>query len=114
MKLIFTYIFLIFFLFSCEKSSDNIKPNVILIMADDIGYECIGVNGSNSYSTPILDSIASKGIRFTNAFSQPLCTPSRLKIMTGRPNYENYEYFGYLGSDKRTFETYLKKLLKEN
>ena len=108
MKLIFTYIFLIFFLFSCKKSSDNIKPNVILIMADDIGYECIGVNGSNSYSTPILDSIASKGIRFTNAFSQPLCTPSRLKIMTGRPNYENYEYFGYLGSDKRTFGNLFK------
>jgi len=102
MKFIFTYIFLIFFLFSCKKSPDNIKPNVILIMADDIGYECIGVNGSNSYSTPILDSMASKGIRFTNAFSQPLCTPSRLKIMTGRPNYENYEYFGYLGSDTLT------------
>jgi arylsulfatase A len=48
-------------------------------MADDIGYECIGVNGSNSYSTPILDSIASKGIRFTNAFSQPLCTPLKIK-----------------------------------
>jgi arylsulfatase A len=69
MKFIFTYIFLIFFFFLCEKSSYNKKPNVILIMADDIGYECIGVNGSNSYSTPILDSIASKGIRFTNAFS---------------------------------------------
>jgi arylsulfatase A len=67
MQFIFTYIFLIFFLY--EKSSYNKKPNVILIMADDIGYECIGVNGSNSYSTPILDSIASKGIRFTNAFS---------------------------------------------
>lgn len=91
-------------------SSQNNKPNVILIMADDIGYECIGVNGSDSYSTPILDSLSTKGVRFTNTFSQPLCTPSRVKIMTGKPNHENYEYFTYLGSDKRTFGN----LFKEN
>ena len=90
--------------------SQNNKPNVILIMADDIGYECIGVNGSDSYLTPILDSLSTKGIRFTNTFSQPLCTPSRVKIMTGKPNHENYEYFSYLGTDKRTFGN----LFKEN
>ena len=69
--------------------SQNNKPNVILIMADDIGYECIGVNGSDSYLTPILDSLSTKGIRFTNTFSQLLCIPSRVKIMTGKPNHEN-------------------------
>ena len=90
--------------------SQNNKPNVILIMADDIGYECIGVNGSDSYLTPILDSLSTKGIRFTNTFSQPLCTPSRVKIMTGKPNHENYEYFSYLGTDKRIFGN----LFKEN
>jgi arylsulfatase A len=79
-------------------------------MADDIGYECIGVNGSDDYNTPVLDSLSKSGIRFTNAFSQPLCTPSRVKIMTGKPNYENYKYFGYLGSNQKTFGN----LFKEN
>ena len=99
----------VFFIVQVVFSQNN-KPNVILIMADDIGYECIGVNGSDSYLTPILDSLSTKGIRFTNTFSQPLCTPSRVKIMTGKPNHENYEYFSYLGTDKRTFGN----LFKEN
>ena len=41
-------------------------------MADDIGFEGIGINGSLSYDTPVLDSLASNGINFTKAFSQPL------------------------------------------
>lgn len=94
--------------FSCQNILESSRPNVILIMADDIGYECIGVNGSNSYITPVLDSLSNHGIRFTNAYSQPLCTPSRVKIMTGKPNYENYEYFGYLGSDRKTFGNLFK------
>ena len=53
-------------------------------MADDIGFEGIGINGSLSYNTPVLDSLASNGINFTKAFSQPLCTPSRVKLMTGK------------------------------
>ena len=55
------------------------RPNVILIMADDIGFEALGVNGSTSYNTPILDSLAKNGINFTKALSQPLCTPSRIR-----------------------------------
>ena len=63
------------------------KPNIILIMADDMGYECLRSNGSTSYSTPRIDQMAQKGIRFTNAISQPLCTPTRVKIMTGLYNH---------------------------
>ncbi|MCK5705458.1 MAG: sulfatase-like hydrolase/transferase, partial [Cyclobacteriaceae bacterium] len=66
--------------------SANQKPNIILIMADDMGYECLSSNGSLSYSTPELDKLAANGIRFTQCHSQPLCTPSRVKIMTGRYN----------------------------
>ena len=58
------------------------KPNVILILADDIGAEGLSINGSTSYKTPVLDSLALNGINFTNALSRPLCTPSRVKIMT--------------------------------
>jgi len=58
-------------------------------MADDMGYECLSSNGSLSYQTPVLDELAKEGIRFTRCFSQPLCTPSRVKIMTGKYNYRN-------------------------
>jgi arylsulfatase A len=89
---------------SCSHNpAENTKPNLILIMADDMGYECLSSNGSISYSTPQIDSLAAHGIRFTHCISQPLCTPSRVKIMTGLYNYRNYEYFDYLNPDQTTF-----------
>lgn len=71
---LFTHIFL-----SPLKSQVNQLPNIILIMADDIGFEGLSINGSTSYKTPVLDSLAKNGINFTKALSQPLCTPSRVK-----------------------------------
>ena len=65
-------------------------------MADDLGYECLSANESVSYQTPVLDQMGKDGIRFTYAISQPLCTPSRVKIMTGKSNYkENNFYLNY-------------------
>ena len=73
-------IFLIFICIGCKQFHNEIrKPNVILIMADDIGYEGLGINGSLSYNTPNLDALASTGVNFTNAIANPLCTPSRSK-----------------------------------
>lgn len=83
-------------------------PNIILIMCDDMGYECLSSNGSLSYSTPSLDKLARKGLRFTQCYSQPLCTPSRVKIMTGRYNSNNYIDFGYLDVREKTFGNVLK------
>lgn len=77
-------------------------------MADDMGYECLGVNGSTEYHTPALDDLAKRGIRFTRFHAQPLCTPSRVKLMTGQYNFRNYEYFGYLNPDQYTFGQLMK------
>ena len=96
------FIFSLIIIVSCNIN-DISKPNVILIMADDIGYEALSINGANVIRTPVLDSLARNGINFKNAYSQPLCTPSRVKIMTGKPNYENYEYFTYLNPKEKTF-----------
>ena len=68
-----------------------------------MGYECLSCYESVSYGTPVLDSLASKGIRFSHCVSQPLCTPSRVKIMTGLYNYRNYDFFGHLNSEQYTF-----------
>lgn len=87
----------------------NQLPNIVLIMADDMGYECLSCNGSLSYSTPNIDRLASQGVRFTHCFSQPLCTPSRVKIMTGKYNYRNYKAFAYLDPGEITFGNLLKE-----
>jgi arylsulfatase A len=79
------------------------KTNIILIMADDIGYECYGAFGGTSYRTPELDKIAARGMLFPHAYSNPICTPTRVKIMTGLSNVRNYVAFSILKKGSRTF-----------
>ena len=79
------------------------RPNIVLIMADDIGIEGFGCYGGTSYQTPRIDEIAAKGLRFTHAYSQPLCTPTRVQLMTGRYNHRNWTYFGILDPKEKTF-----------
>ncbi len=78
-------------------------PNVVLIMADDLGFETLSCNGGATYDTPNLDRLAAEGVRFTHCYSTPLCTPSRVQIMTGRYNFRNYDEFGYLDPKEKTF-----------
>ena len=78
-------------------------PNILLIMADDIGIEGFGCYGGTSYETPNIDRLANEGLRFTHAYSQPLCTPTRIQLMTGRYNHRNWLYFGVLDPSERTF-----------
>ncbi len=84
------------------------KPNVILIMADDVGQECFGFSGSKQYSTPNLDRLADSGVRFSKAYSTPLCTPTRVSIMTGKSNVRNYVDFGALKPGEQTFAKLFK------
>lgn len=107
--LVWVMILLPLFWQGCSSTKQENLPNVILIMADDMGYECLGTYGSLSYQTPHLDQLAANGIRFEHCIAQPLCTPSRVKIMSGHYNYRNYDYFGHLGLDNPSFG----KLMKE-
>ena len=79
------------------------RPNIILMMADDMGYECVTANGGQSFETPRLDALAAEGIRFEHCHSQPICTPSRVQIMTGKYNNRNYVKFGILDPAEKTF-----------
>ena len=79
------------------------KPNIILILSDDLGYETLRCNGGQSYQTPQLDKMAAEGARFTACYSLPLCTPSRVQLMTGRYGFRNYKKFGELDQQERTF-----------
>jgi arylsulfatase A len=98
--------------FGCAAASTAFsaeRPNIILIMADDLGYETIGANGGESYQTPVLDGLAETGMRFDRCYVQPLCTPTRVQMMTGMSNIRNYIRFGLLDRDATTFAHLLKK-----
>jgi arylsulfatase A len=84
------------------------KPNVILMMADDFGYECVTANGGQSYQTPHLDRLAASGMRFEHCHVQPLCTPTRVQLMTGLYNVRNYLQFGTLVRSETTFAHLMK------
>ena len=61
------------------------KPNLVVILVDDMGYSDVGAFGCKDIPTPRIDSLARNGTRFTNAYATcPLCSPSRAAIMTGR------------------------------
>ncbi len=84
-------------------SGQERPKHIVLIMADDLGIEGLGCYGGKDYQTPVLDGLAKTGIRFTHAYSQPLCTPTRVQIMTGKYNHRNWQYFGILPQGEKTF-----------
>lgn len=70
-----------------ELFSDNNKrgPNLVFILADDLGWSQLGCYGSTYYETPNIDRLARKGMRFTDAYAAaPVCSPTRASIMTGK------------------------------
>ena len=71
---------------STQDDSDTQKlPNVIIILADDLGYSDLSCFGSETIKTPNLDKLASEGIKFTNFWtSSNVCSPSRASLLTGR------------------------------
>ena len=60
------------------------KPNVILFLVDDMGWMDCGAYGSRYYQTPNMDRFATRAMRFTDAYAQPLCSPTRASLLTGK------------------------------
>ncbi|MEO0414526.1 MAG: sulfatase-like hydrolase/transferase [Verrucomicrobiota bacterium] len=94
---------LAFVLTAMVSFANERKPNVILMMADDVSWECFSCYGAEDYKTPHIDRLAAEGVRFDHCYSTPICTTSRVKIMTGKYNFRNYTHFGYLNPAERTF-----------
>lgn len=88
----------------CASNVASMKksPNVILILADDLGFETLAVNGGESYKTPNIDKLAAEGMRFQHCYAQPQCTQSRVQILTGIYNVRNYVSFGSLDTTQVT------------
>lgn len=70
-------------LFNSCSEAPNQQPNILFIIADDLGYEMLGAYGNPNPLTPNLDKMAEEGILFERAYASPVCTPSRVSFYTG-------------------------------
>lgn len=93
---------------------NNQKPNIIYILADDLGIGNVSCYGADNYKTPIIDKLAETGIRFNHSYTAPLCGPSRAMILSGRYAYHtgatNQKSAGQI---KPSTETLIPTLLKK-
>jgi len=81
------------FCLSCGSVLAEEKPNIVVILADDLGAESLGCYGGTTYKdlgpakTPNLDAMAKAGMRFTHCFATPVCSPARSELLTGKYNF---------------------------
>ena len=99
--------------FHISMAQDASKPNIILIMADDLGWGDVGFNGNTRIQTPCLDRLSSEGVIFDQFYSSaPLSSPTRASVLTGRNAYRMGVFAPNVGI-LRPEEKTLPKLLKE-
>lgn len=98
---------------NAQKKLNTKKPNIILIMADDLGYGDVGFNGNSEVITPHLDNMSEKGIKFTDFYAAaPLCSPTRASVLTGRSPFRQGIFAAHTGGMRpaeKTISEYLKK-----
>ena len=112
MKLI--HIFLSLLLLTNASIAQVKKPNIVFILADDLGIDGVGAYGADFFKTPIIDKLAKEGIRYTNAYTVPLCGPSRALLMTGRYGFRTGAVNQDMVSDiKPSAETMMPAILKK-
>ncbi|HEY2727981.1 MAG TPA: sulfatase-like hydrolase/transferase, partial [Parafilimonas sp.] len=120
---VITFPLLFIFFSSCKKVQDaqplfsdgNIsslraskRPNIILILGDDVGFEVPQYFGGQSYTTPRINQMAAQGIQFNQCYSSPLCSPSRFMMLTGKYNFRNYGLWGIMDTTNRTIANMLR------
>src|SRR6516165_2633802 len=94
------------------RAADARKPNILIILADDLGYGELTCQGNPQIPTPNIDSIARNGIRFTSGYvSGPYCSPTRAALLTGRYQQRFGHEFnpGPVGSESTAFGLSLRE-----
>ncbi len=90
------------------------KPNIVLIMADDQGWGDLSINGNTNLSTPNIDALAQNGATFENFYVQPVCSPTRAEMLTGRYASRLGVYRTSAGGERMNLgETTIAEILKE-
>src|SRR6185436_19720058 len=90
-----------------SPANTSSKPNIILILEDDIGYEIPKYTGGQSYSTSVIDSLARSGMQFTHCFASGMCSPARVMLLTGKYGFRNYHDWGILDTTQKTIANML-------
>jgi arylsulfatase A len=90
---------------SPSAAAAETRPNLIVILADDLGIECLTSYGGKSHQTPNIDRLRAQGMQFSHCFSNPFCSPSRASLLTGRYPFKNG--LKEVLHSKRQEETYL-------
>lgn len=88
---------------ACSSEPEAQYPNIVFILADDLGTEVIGSYGGTTYDTPNINALAQTGMQFNQAYSAPVCSPSRVKLMTGRYGFRTGQAWGHIPEDEITF-----------
>ena len=83
------------------------QPNIVVILADDIGVETVSAYGSE-YPTPHIDSLADNGIRFDQGHATPVCTTTRTRLLAGTYNFKHYQAFAHLDPSLYTLPKYIR------
>jgi len=106
--------FLVLGFLGLTADAQDKKPNIIFILADDLGIDGVSAYGADFYKTPVIDKLAKEGIRYTNAYTVPLCGPSRALILSGRYGFRtgavNQDMTGEI---KPSAENFMPAILKK-
>ena len=92
---------------SCSQEDTKLKPNVVLILADDQGWGDLSIHGNPYVSTPHIDQLAKEGMQLTNFFVQPVCSPTRAEILTGRYHVRGGVYSTSAGGERLNIDEYI-------
>ncbi|QDT68379.1 Arylsulfatase [Planctomycetes bacterium MalM25] len=105
-------LFGLFFITGTAQADDASRPNLVLIVADDVGWDDLGAYGHPTIRTPVLDKLAAEGVRFDNAYlTASSCSPSRASLLTGRyPHNTDAEQLHWpLPAEQVTFSEKLRE-----
>ena len=120
---VFTALFILSLIGISGCTAQTEKPNILLVLCDDLGYADVGFNGSPDITTPELDKLAENGTMFTSAYvAHPFCGPSRASLLTGRYSQEIGTPFNLHANSSENDddnmgipmnETYMSKVLQD-
>ena len=116
-RLLFALLYIVLMATCRDDQTENDKPNIVLIVADDLGYGDLSSYGATKIATPNIDQLATEGMRFTNAYvASSICSPSRYSLLTGeyswrtRLKHSVLKYYDrpLIGKDQTTLASLLK------